>query len=322
MTNYVRGVEWLDRAADSRYPLNPAATGLDNQSVFDIPNGLLLELYIAVPADLLIKPGYVWVSRILHTSSLVSIYLSADINNELVEIGRFDISQLAVRAQALRVGYGMSTFSGAVGFEDLRGWVVVGSLDSLALQPQGEFTFTFEAAGLDPDCIRPHIRHVSHLDVELTGGDVRLDGALRLAAGNNMRMRVETEDGEPVVYLDAIDPTNLNSDLQCDYGVSPPIRFVNGLPGGASREITLLGSRCLEVQPAGSQLQLTNRCSEPCATCAESEALQALIAPFAQQIPTLVNLANRLEIAVLQTQANVTNSQTGGGTPCSEPEAP
>lgn len=315
MTRYIRGVEFADRASDSRYPLIPKATVTDSTGIFEIPNDFLVSAYVTVPADLAISPGAVYVSRIINTVSSVAVYLSATISGEPVELGQFDISRAGASAQIERNSYAFSVMQGATGYEDLRGRLTIGSLDSIRDQPQGEFTFGFDDAGLEPDCIRPHLRHVSALEIEQPGGNLRLGGVIRLAAGNNVRLRVEVVDEQPVLYLDALDPSQLNEALECEDGTSPPIRRINGLAGDSQREITLLGSRCLEIQPLTSEIKLRNRCSEPCASCDEAEQIRSLVSPFANQIPTLIGLANRLDMAITQTQLNVLISR-GGQSDC------
>jgi hypothetical protein len=319
MTRIVRGVEFSDRASDSRYPFIPPASVTDSTGVFQIPNDFLVAAYLSIPADLQIEPGYVFVSRIVNSLSSVTLYVSARIAGEMVEIGQFDVSVASVGAQIQRNLYGVVLFKGAVGYEDLRGRVSVRSLENLALQPQGEFEFDFDAAGLEPDCIRPHLRHVAALEVEQPGGVVRLGGTVRLAPGSNCRLRVEVVAGEQVVYFDALDASQLNEDLECEDGVSPPIRRINGISGDSQRAVELLGSRCLEIQSLSSEIQLRNRCSEPCASCEEAEQVRSLVAPFATQIPSLIGLANRVEQAVIQTQLNVASSR-GGQSACQSEE--
>lgn len=309
MTRYLRGVEFADRASDSRYPLIPLATATDRAGVFSLPNDFLVAIYLSLPADLPISPGYVFISRVINTPGLITLAVSASISGELVEIGQFDVSRQQTQAQIDRIGYGFVVFEGTDSFKDLRGRATIRSLATIAEQPQGEFFFDYDDAGIEPDCIRPHLRHVAALEVEQPGGSLRLGGVVRLAAGNNMRLRVEVIDDQPTVFMDALDASQLNEDLECETGVSPPIRRINGIEGDSQRQVTLIGSRCLEVNALAAEIQLRNRCSEPCASCQEAEQVQSLLEPFASQVPTLIGLANRLDIAVTQTQLNVISSR-------------
>lgn len=319
MSRYIRGVEWADRSTDSNYPLIPAATGLDETEVFQIPRDLLSGMTLGIPADLLLSPAKVWIRSFLHTSGLLSVRLSGIVNGVEKELGQFDISTSSLASQAETGGYAVAVFAGTEEFYDLRGQLLFRGLNGLERQPQGEFFFEFAAAGVDPDCVRPYIRHVSKLVVE-NNNESNLTGAVRLAAGSNMRLRVEIEDDQPVVYFDALDASDLNEELECDFGTLPPIRRVNGLTGDAQRQLTLIGSRCLEPIPLENELQLRNRCSEPCASCDEAEAVKSLIAPFQAQVPTLVNLINRLDAAITATQANV-GSSSGNLSECNNSEA-
>lgn len=315
MTRSYRGIEWLDRASDSRYPLVPMATARDTQDIFEIPNDLLVSVYLAIPADLLVSPGYVFISRVVHTSSVLILYISAEIDGDIELLGQFEVSVEAMRTAAERSGYGLTSFVPVTAYADVRGRLTIHDVNSLKNQPQGDFTFDFEGAGLDPDSIRPNIRHVSSIEVEQNGSTLQLRGPVQLAAGDNVRFRVEVEDSEPVLYLDALDTTQLNEDLECDIGESPFVRRVNGIPGDSQRNVSIVGSRCLEVETGAAELHLRNRCSEPCASCDEAEAVRSLILPYQQQIPTLIGLLNRLDAAVTQT-TNAVALSTGGQGEC------
>lgn len=308
MTRYIRGVEWTDRSSDSRYPLQPLSSAKDTSGIFEIPNDLITAMYLTVPADLQIQPGNVFIGRLLYTGSLLRIEIVAEFISDINVLGVFEFPLQAAAQQIQDRGHATAVFSGATTYRDLRGRMSLGSLTNLTKQPQGDFLFTYDDAGFDPDCIRPQLRSLSAIEVETGGELLRLTGTVRLAAGLNTRLRVEVEAGEPVIYIDSLDTTDLNEKLACDYGDNPPIRRINGLGGNAHREVTVLGSRCLEVESVNAELRLRNRCSEPCVNCAEADTLRQAVIPFAQQVPTLTNLVNRLDMAVSQTRANLNYS--------------
>lgn len=303
MARIIRGNEFTNRSADSRYPLMPSATAEDTTGLFKIPNDLLAGLYLAVPADLLFDPSSFQITEIMHTHALCTIFIGAKLNSQLVEIGRFDISRSNLENQISKYGYGFSLFQGGTQYSDFRGRLIIGGIAGLTKSPQGQFTFNYNGAGLSVDCIRPMIRHVNGVEIETASGQLfRLNGTIRLRAGNNAIVRLEVNEGEPVVVFDAVDTSQLNEQLQCDETTGVAIRRINGLRGNAQREINLIGSRCLEVQPQDIGIELINRCSEPCASCEEAEAVKSLVDPFATQVPTLIGLINRLEAAINQMQ--------------------
>lgn len=101
-----------------------------------------------------------------------------------------------------------------------------------------------------------------------------------------------------------MDASDLNESLECEDGTPPAIKRINGLPGNSQREILLRENRCLEITASGDTISMRNRCSEPCAGCKEAEAVKQVVDPMAQQIPSLVNLITRIQVAVdTQTQA-------------------
>jgi hypothetical protein len=316
----IRGVEFANRNQDARYPLIPSATCRDTADLFSIPNDLLVGLQITVPADLRISPASYRISRVIYTYGTVTLFISGLLEDISTELGRFDIARTNVSQQIQRYGYGFSSLMGLGDYSDLRGRLLIGSPEGLNDQPQGEFWFDYQAAGISVDCIRPMVRHINVLEVQTASGELfRLAGVVRLRGGDNMAIRIETVDQRPVVVLDALDSEGLTDRLQCDQGNRPPIRTINGLSGDAQRAVELTGSNCLEIEPGLNGIRLQNNCSEPCASCQEAEALQELVEPFVTQVPTLTSLINRLQTAIDQlslssklSQGNPTCGQSGG----------
>lgn len=320
MARSIRGQEFANRAADSRYPLIPAATALDTTSQFTIPNDFLAGLYLSIPADTGFDAGSFRVSKVIYARARCSVFISANVGSTVYLLGQFDVLEQLATSQLAANGYAFSLFTPADGFGDVRGRLMVGGIDSLKLQPQGVYEFTQAAAGISTDCIRPMLRRVSAIEVVNSSGQTyRLTGTVRLRAGDNASLTIETVDGLPVVVFDAVDGSQLNDQLQCDTASGTIVRRINGLPGNNQGEVTLLGSNCLTVQPQQTGLQLLNACSEPCASCSEAEALKSLVDPFVTQVPTLVSLANRIDMAVTQFQLNALASQ---GNACGSTDDP
>ena len=309
-TEGLRNLEWLDRASGCRYPLQSLASAKDVSGVFELPNEFLASLYLAVPVDLRLNVGTVFISEVVYTPTLVTLTITGSINGTQTNFARADIGLLAIDNQIQAIGYGLSLFEGIGDYSDIRGRVAVARLDNLRLQPIGVYQFNYAGAGIDVDAIRPSIKQVSAIEVEREPGQyVRLSGAVRLRAGTNTRLRVTTEDAQPVVYIDAIDASSFNESLDCDTGSGASIRRINSIRGNSQREITIRESRCLAVSASGSSISLRNRCSEPCASCEEAEAVKAVVDPMAQQIPTLVNFIARLQASVDTQQQNIIMSR-------------
>lgn len=305
----VRNQEWLDRASDSRYPFNWNASAVDETGTFAFPNDFLTSVYIAIPADLKLNLTTVHISEIIHTPTLITLSFQAAIDGEPVVFAKATLSVTGLEAQIEQVGYGFGLIEGELNYPDVRGRLTVARVDNLRLQPAGVFQFGYAATGLDTDALRPNIRHVSAIEIESAGSITRLNRVIRLKPGNNARLRVTTEDGEPVVYVDALDPTGFNDNLDCETTVAAAVRRINGLPGNSDREIFIQPSRCIEITPAGNALNLRNACSEPCAGCAEAEAIKSQIDPMAQQIPILTNFISRLTASVEAQQQAIAASQ-------------
>lgn len=297
-TEGIRNLEWLDRGSDSRYPLQSGATAKDLTGVFELPNDFLASLYLAIPADLDIKLQTVRIGQVIHTTSQIVLRFFAEIAGQDRQFAEANIGVLQSQTQIKSIGYALQLIRGIDNFESITGHLAVARM-SIANQPVGLYEFDYDGAGLDIDTIRPNIRFVSAIDVETAaGGFARIVGPLRLRAGLNSRLRVVHENGEPVVYFDALDGSQLNERLECEVGATPPIRFINGIPGDAARNVTISPGRCVETGVFSSTLGFRNACSEPCASCEEAELLRDTIDPLADQIPTLVNFIARLEAAI------------------------
>lgn len=308
----VRGVEFANRAADSRYPLLPTATAKDTSGTFEIPNDFMVGMMIAIPSDISINPTTYHISSVTNVLNRTVVTIAGALGESLVDIGRFDVLWAPVKSQIISKGYGFAVFVGTGEYSDIRGRLMIGSVDSIATQPQGEFAFNPVSGGISVDCIRPVFRHLSAINVlAANGNNYKLTGAVRLRGGDNVRLSVQVQNEQPVVVIDAIDATSFGESLNCDVGSSPAIRTINGLAGNANREFTLLGSRCLTVEGTTFGVQLANSCSEPCATCAEAEQLKSMIDPFASQVPLVMQVANRLELSVSQMQKSMADSQVG-----------
>jgi hypothetical protein len=296
---------------------------LDQTGQFTIPNDFLAGLYLSVPADIGFDPGSFRVSKVIYARARCSVFISAVVGTTSIVIGQFDVLEQLAVTQLAAYGYAFALFTPADGYGDIRGRLMVGGLDSLKLQPQGVYEFTQAAAGISVDCVRPMLRRVSAIEVvNASGQTFRLTGTVRLKAGDNANLTIKTEAGKPVVVFDAVDGSQLNDQKQCDVNSGTIIKRINGLPGNNQGEVTLIGSNCLTVQPQQMGLQLLNACSEPCASCKEAEALKSLVDPFVTQVPTLVSLANRIDMAVTQFQLNALAAQgnacASGENPCAD----
>ncbi|GIW89580.1 MAG: hypothetical protein KatS3mg109_0012 [Pirellulaceae bacterium] len=297
-TEGIRNLEWLDRGSDSRYPLQSGATAKDRTGVFEIPNDFLASLYIAVPADLDMQLETARVGELIQARSQIIVRFFATINGSDVQFAQMTIGRLQAEKQIKAIGYALGLVTGVGSYSAVKGQAAIARM-SIIDQPLGKFEFDYDGAGLDIDVLRPNIRFVSAVDVETqSGGFSRIDGPLRLRAGDNVQLRLVQEDGEPVVYFDALDGSQFNKQLECELGDLPPIRTINGIPGGPDRAVDIEQGRCLEASVTGSALGLRNECSEPCASCEEAETLKSAIDPLVEQIPTLVNFISRLEAAI------------------------
>lgn len=278
--------------------------------MFTIPNDLLVGIYLTVPIDLQINPMSCFISKIVYTPTILTLTISGTVAGGVAELMRADISLVSAQQQINAHEAAVAFFVGVGLYTDLRGRVLLNRLDNLKLQPVGSYSFDTAGAGIEVDCVRPQIRHVSAVEVETNPGQfTRLTGPIRLRSGQNARFRVESENNVPVIYLDAVNAADLNDQLQCEEGTSPPIRRINGIGGNSQREVLIDGSRCFEITALENALQMKNPCSEPCAGCAETEALEQIVTPVVTQLPALTAFIARLQASVDQQSQAIALSQ-------------
>ena len=97
----------------------------------------------------------------------------------------------AIISQATHTPNMSYALPGVNAFDDSSGKLVVGILDSINLQPTGQFFFDYAGGKLDSDCIRPMIRGIQSIRV-LNNGELSpmLTGHVVLLAGSNFNISI------------------------------------------------------------------------------------------------------------------------------------
>jgi hypothetical protein len=202
---------------------------------------------------------------------------------------------------------------GGIGdFVDTRGSIVIGNLDNINKQPSGSFTFEYAATKLEVDAIRPHIRGVMSVQVQ-NGSELSqlLTGRIRFVAGNNTRVRVETEVGEdPKIYIDAIEGEGLTDTCVCAEE-TPAIRTLNGIPPDQNGNFQFIGNECLDIVEGDHILEFKDKCSTPCCGCEELEAVTQALEAFGERAAALESFLVNLEARVTQMDMVVLGSKLG-----------
>lgn len=289
--------DWLNLNGQRRYPLAGDATRVDLTAGFTIPDDFLVELQLPVHAGLDVDPGRFFV---LGVGAYASGY-SLTVGYQPATGGAVAAATALVPAAGFARN-GVYALGGIAPFDDTFGKVVIGRLDSIALQPPGSWTFDLDATRLDPDAIRPIIRGVSSL-VAVNGAQrsVRLQGDVALIAGANCQLDVVEADGQdPLVVVNFLEGAGTVTPCECAGDVSQPVPIatINGLGPDASGAFSIVGSDCLQVQAIPGGVRLVDVCSKPCCGCAELDQIVQTLRQLDQQRATVQEFVSRLQVAV------------------------
>lgn len=300
----IRQLEWLNHNSQRAYPITADSTRTDTSGAFVIPDSLLLALYLPVHYGENVSSGKFFVKAIGAYSSGISITIGYDADD-----GAIDVASAVIPRSTHTAGQ-VYALGGLGDYADSRGFVVLGDLAQLDLQPAGLFQFELAGSRLEPDCIRPYLRGVMSLQADNgVGLSSKVYGNVRLQAGRNMRITVEQAEGEdPVIVFDAIDGEGFTDVCVCQDD-SPAIKSINGVQPDNNGNLQIIGNDCLLVETAGNLITLSDVCSAPCCGCAELEAITEALEAFADKAATLEMFLVNLEARVTQMDMAVLGSR-------------
>ncbi len=313
----VRQLEWLNHNSVRNYPLTSDATAQDTSRSFTLPRDFIVGLYVSVHAGHDVQPFLFHLKSLLVDASGYSI--TVGYNGE-------DVAAATIY-RATHERYNTYVMGGLGDFRDAYGYVTIGQLDNIDLQPSGFFQFDLEDGRLEPDAIRPNIRSLSSIRVQ-SGGDLsdRIYGDIVLRAGRNVRIvPIVVAGQDPILQFDAISGEGLNTAPECS---SPEddrvVKNINGVRPTADGEFFLQGSSCLEVEAIDNGLRLIDVCSEPCCGSEELKVITEAMERLAQQAATLERFVTRLESHASSMDQLVLGSKFGdrGCTELDNPELP
>jgi hypothetical protein len=298
-------LQWLNHNSQRSYPLTDWATKTDIENVIRIPDSFLVAMYLPISASNDVDVGRFFIRSLLISPTGFNITVGYDTGDaQIVDVAAANIARAAYQPNRSYALGGIDSFSDTIGH------VVLGSLDEIDSLPPGYYTFTKEAAALEPDAIRPAIRGVSRLRVtnNLQNSDY-VYGDVTLVAGTNMRLSVVYTAEDTKIVFDAISGLNLNADCVCP--VPNPgecIRCINGVCSDDGT-FTIVPDTCISIAPGTNSLTLSDTCAQPCCGCAELDELNTEIDRFGDGVTTLQNFVSRLSAEVTQMSLVVLGSR-------------
>lgn len=285
-------LEWLNHNSQRSYPLAEDATKVDTTRTFTLPNDFILGLYFPVHAglDVDVEQFFIYSVSVFATGYNISIGYFDPTTNTVTIVASAVISQ---SAHVPNTSYALP---GVYPFDDSVGKIVIGVLDSINLQPAGQFLFGYAGGKLDSDAVRPMIRGIQSIRI-LNNGElsVPITGHVILSAGSNFQLALAQITGQPTqITFSAIDGTDLTGTCDCEGTVTGPIKTINGIGPTPTGNFALVGSQCLDITPISNGLQFNDTCSSPCCGCAELEQITHEIEMIGTGEATLENFVNQL----------------------------
>jgi hypothetical protein len=295
--------EWLNSNSGRSYPFeeNMNRVPRDGDGVpltgVVIPNSLVVDMVLTVPASASMNGIRVYLSQLIYTDNLMSLvfrarydgppngFLIEGSNDSLVCGISFDPSTHAANSAYNLVGSGV--------WEDVRGWINIGDLTMLAQDlPQGSYTFTAADALLEARVVRPALRGVRSLSIENAGNiSARLYEHVKLIAGNNIILDYDVDAN--AIWIHAANNAGYTEDCACESTRDTNIvRTINGV---SVADVVIMGDgECVEVTTSGNRIVIKDTCSEPCCGCPELDYLNNNIKILEASLSTLTDYANRL----------------------------
>jgi hypothetical protein len=301
-------LEWLNHNSQRAYPLAADATATDTTNSFELPEDFIVDLYLQVPVSADIEPSRFFIKNIGSFQTGFSIV----VGYQSSFLGPINIASASIARQAATPD-SVFRLTGIGDFVDAIGFVVIGRLEAIDLQPTGFFTFALDDGRLEAEPIRPQLRGVSAL-IAVNGADRsnRLQEDIELIAGANMRITAIPAVGGslPKIRFDAIEGEGLTEDCVCeDTGVGPEIRTINGIGPSLTGNVNISGSTCVSITSEANGITINDTCSEPCCGCEELEAVTTDLEALRTKARTLEVFVTNLEASVTQTDQVILGSR-------------
>lgn len=294
--------EWLNQNAYRAYPFKEDASRTDTSGSVRIPDSLLVDLCMVVPADF---DDQIYLDKLTYAGSTLQVSMSL-VSAPGVSVAGFTAD---LATHTANKAY---SIVGSDDMADIRGRAVLGDLSDLSEQLiQGEFSFDTGATPFECRAVRPDLRGVRSLRIVKADGTVGEDlfGTVQLLEGLNIRLTYVPAAGllPHGIRIDSI-ATELDEACECDSAeVKPdPIRTINGVSGDANGNIIIEPmDECMEITGGTGSVKIDDKCAKPCCGCPELEFITQQLAIMKTSIKNLSDRATVVETAETDFYNNV-----------------
>jgi TolB-like protein len=315
------GTEWLNSNSLRNYPLSQLATQQSNNSSFEMPNELFVDMKLAVPYIPGLKPSGFYVSSI-------TVYPQGFVF-EIGYNGDFQAPSIAVSSPVAFTGFSQNTSVNIKGissnsiydFSQISGVAVIGDVSKVQ-EAVGTITFNLEASRLESTVVNFGVKRISGIRVVNSGFTTPvMAGQISLQSGSNHSIAVTSFSDYSSLRLNAVDGGGLAETCDCnDIELSPCIRTINGLQGDAQGNVTIVGGDCVSVVNTAEGITISDTCAKPCCGCNElqvvvtdTENLNSRLTELALQITQLAGSVAELQNVCLSSSIDPTSCGQDGG---------
>lgn len=299
-------LEWLNANSQRAYPLSELASKKDTTGSLQLRDDLIVDLSFAVPYSASIDLSLFHI----HSISVFSLGLIITIGYNGAIAGMASVTDVSGTKNVSYPIVGAGDFAGATGC------IVIGSTAG-SMKTPGVYSFTVDAARLEPTTIKPEIRSVSSLLVQ-NGTDVSspLVGVVTLEAGSNIVLATNSTDPlNPVVTISAqVLETSLLGRCPCEDQAAQAITSINGVAPDSNGNMTLDGNACIAITGSTPVITLTDKCSTPCCGCSELAVVTADLALLDKQAEAMEQTLTTLEERYTDLVTTLAASRLGIGT--------
>lgn len=148
------------------------------------------------------------------------------------------------------------------------------------------------------------VSSISVYDPSISYQSKKLYGDVKLVAGRNIKLTVDTDRNAVVISADSSSEYN----EVCDCGTETTVKTINGI---SVENVTLVGDDCVEVVNDGKTIRIRDKCSKPCCGCAEIDFINEKISQINTSINKLDNFAGSLNDRMTELQNSYVQSETG-----------